>query len=412
VAVPETGDRRADECFDSAPESRLVGRPFPPLVPIVFVGLSTLAGLLAAEAVASPPRGETALPRDRFEWRLPPGFPTPLVPAGESMTSAKVELGRHLFYDTRLSGNGTQACGTCHRQELAFTDGRPRAVGSLGDVHRRSSMSLANVAYNVALTWADPGLRGLETQALVPMFGEHPVEMGLAGKEGELLARLEADGRYVDLFHAAFPDEARPIRIENVTRALAAFERTLISGDSPYDRLVYRGQSDALSEAAWRGMRLFFSDRLACSKCHAGFTFSGPVTFEGSGDGTEPVFHDTGLYNIDGRGGYPAEDTGLLAVTHRRRDMGRFRAPTLRNIALTAPYMHDGSLATLEAVIDHYAAGGRAGGSSRYKSALLRGFTITPEERRDLIEFLRSLTDESFVADPRFADPSRAPGPP
>ena len=326
------------------------------------------------------------------------------------MTPARVELGRHLFYDTRLSGNGTQACATCHRQELAFTDGRPHAVGSLGDVHRRSSMSLANVAYNVAFTWADPGLHSLEEQALVPMFGEHPVELGLAGKEGDLLARLAGDGRYVDLFHAAFPDEARPIRLENVTRALATFERTLISGNSPYDRLVYQGQADALSEAAWRGMRLFFSERLACSKCHAGFTFSGPVTFEGSGEGPEPVFHNTGLYDVDGRGGYPSEDTGLLAVTHRRRDMGRFRAPTLRNIALTAPYMHDGSIATLEAVIDHYATGGRAGGSGRYKSALLRGFAVSAAERQELIEFLKSLTDESFVTDTRIGDPWRTPG--
>jgi cytochrome c peroxidase len=328
------------------------------------------------------------------------------------MTPARVELGRRLFYDTRLSGNGTQACSTCHRQELAFTDGRPRAVGSLGDVHRRSSMSLANVAYNIVFTWASPDLRNLEKQALVPMFGEHPVEMGLAGREGELLARLEAAGRYVDLFHAAFPDEARPIRVENVTRALAAFERTLISGNSPYDRLVYQGQENALSESAWRGMRLFFSDRLACSRCHAGITFSGPVTFEGSGGGMEPVFFNTGLYDIDGRGGYPAEDTGLLSVTHRRRDMGRFRAPTLRNIGLTAPYMHDGSIATLEAVIDHYAAGGRAGGTSRYRSPLLQGFTLSAQERQDLLEFLNSLTDESFVTDTRFSDPRKTPGTP
>ncbi len=321
------------------------------------------------------------------------------------MTKEKVDLGRRLFYDTRLSGNGTLACAGCHRQELAFTDGRPRAIGSTGEIHPRGSPSLANAAYSVSLTWADPDRRSLEDQALVPMFREHPVELGMTGKETDVVERLQADGRYVAMFRAAFADEPRPIRIANVARALAAFERTLISGDSPYDRLVYQGRMDALSEAAWRGMRLFFSDRLACSKCHGGITFSGPIVFEGSPGAPEPVFHNTALYNLDGHGAYPEEDTGLRAVTGRRRDTGRFRAPTLRNIALTAPYMHDGSIPTLEAVIDHYAAGGRAGADNRYKSPLLRGFSISAGERQDLIEFLRSLTDETFVTDARFVDP-------
>ncbi len=321
------------------------------------------------------------------------------------MTPAKVELGRRLFYDTRLSGNGTQACAGCHRQDLAFTDGRPRAVGSTGEVHPRSSLSLANVAYDVALTWADSGLRRLEEQALVPMFRERPVELGLAGREKELAARLEADARYVAMFRAAFPDEPGAIRLGNVIRALAAFERTLISGDSPYDRLVYQGRMDALSEAAWRGMRLFFSDRLGCSTCHGGINFSGPVAFAGMAASVEPAFQNTGLYHLGGPGDDPAEDTGLRSVTHRRRDTGRFRTPTLRNIALTAPYMHDGSIGTLESVIDHYAAGGRAGANNRYKSPLLHGFSITAAEKQDLIEFLGSLTDERFVTDARFSDP-------
>jgi len=325
------------------------------------------------------------------------------------MTPAKVDLGRHLFYDTRLSANGTQACSSCHRQELAFTDGRSRAVGSTGEVHPRSSMSLANVAYNTSFTWADPGRLTLEDQALVPMLGERPVELGLAGREGVVVARLEADARYAVMFRAAFPADSEAIRIANVTRALAAFERTLISGGSPYDQLVYRGRMDALSESAWRGMRLFFSDRLACSKCHGGINFSGPVAFEGIAVRVEPVFHNTGLYSLDGLGAYPPEDTGLRSVTHRRKDMGRFRAPTLRNIALTAPYMHDGSIPTLEAVIDHYAAGGRAGGNSRYKSPLLQGFAITAAEKQDLIDFLGSLTDDQFVTDTRYTDPWKPP---
>jgi cytochrome c peroxidase len=240
----------------------------------------------------------------------------------------------------------------------------------------------------------------------------------MGGREAELIGRLEGDPDYRSRFQAAFPGEARPVSVPNVARALACFERTLVSGDSPYDRLVFQGQSDALSDAAWRGMRLFFSERLACSRCHAGFNFSGPADYEGLPGPPEPLFHNTGLYDVDGKGSYPAADTGLREATGRRRDMGRFKAPTLRNIAVTAPYMHDGSLATLEEAIDHYARGGRAGGASRWRSPLVRGFAIDGDERRDLIAFLESLTDSTFLADPRHGDPLQAdprhgdPGPP
>jgi cytochrome c peroxidase len=369
--------------------------------------LSAVAAIVLAWVAAATIR---AAPDDAlaWDWRLPPGFPVPRVPADNPMTAARVDLGRRLFYDVRLSGNRTQACATCHRQAQAFTDGRPQAIGSTGERHRRGAMSLANVAYAVSLTWADPEIRRLEDQAQVPLFGTHPVEMGMGGREEELVSRLAVEPLYPPLFAAAFPGEARPIRIDNLTRAIAAFERTLISGDAPYDRLVYRGEMTALDEAAWRGMRLFFSDRLACSRCHTGPTFSGPIEYEGMErlrSRPPPLFHNTGLYDLDGRGAYPQDDTGLEDVTGRRRDMGRFKAPTLRNIALTAPYMHDGSIATLEEVVAHYARGGRAGGAGRAKSTLVTGFAISDAEARDLIAFLRSLTDERFVGDPRFADP-------
>lgn len=320
------------------------------------------------------------------------------------MSEAGVALGRILFYDTRLSGNGSYACASCHRQELAFTDGRARALGSTGEDHPRSAMSLANVAYNVSLTWSDPELDRLEDQALVPMFGEHPVELGLAGGGEALIASLRDDAGLAAMFEAAFPGDGSPVTVGNVTKALASFERTLISGDSPYDRLVYHGEMEALSESAWRGMRLFFSDRLACSGCHGGFLFSGPIRFAGGG-AEKPVFHNTGLYNLDSAGAYPATSRGLYDHTGRANDMGRFRAPTLRNIALTAPYMHDGSIATLGGVIAHYAAGGRQGGNP-HKSERLRGFTLSPTEGDDLVAFLHSLTDERFISDPRFAAPA------
>ncbi|HEU5181054.1 MAG TPA: MbnH family di-heme enzyme, partial [Candidatus Polarisedimenticolia bacterium] len=308
-------------------------------------------------------------------------------------------------------GNGTYACASCHRQALAFTDGRARAVGSTGELHPRGAMSLANAAYDATLTWADPDMTRLEEQMLTPMYGRHPVELGLAGEE-EALKRIEAKPDYARSFAAAFPGEPGPVNMLNVRRAIASFERTLVSGDAPYDRLVYRGEP-ALSESALRGMRLFFSDKLKCSRCHGGFTFSGPVAFVGL-EPLAPTFHNTGLYNLGGVGLYPEDNTGIFQHTKKDEDMGRFRAPTLRNVEVTAPYMHDGSIATLEEVLAHYAAGGRTivggpnagvGRDNPHKSDLIGGFELDEEQRADLIEFLKSLTDRSFLTESRFADP-------
>jgi cytochrome c peroxidase len=331
---------------------------------------------------------------DGWVWSLPPGFPPPLVPPDNPMTREKVELGRRLFHDPRLSGNATYACASCHRPELAFTDGRPRAVGSTGEEHPRSAMSLVNVAYNATYTWADPRLDRLEDQMLVPMLGTDPVELGIGGREDEVLERLRRDAELLGRFAGAFPGEDDPITLPNVVRAIATYSRTILSGDSPYDRYVYRAETGALGEPARRGMRLFFSERLRCAECHGGFTFSGPVRFEGA-PAIPPTFHNTALYDLDGTGAYPEPNTGVHAVTEDPGDMGRFRAPTLRNIAVTGPYMHDGSVATLGEVVDLYAAGGRAP-SSPLKSERLAGFRIEPEERSDLLAFLDSLTDPAF----------------
>jgi cytochrome c peroxidase len=360
--------------------------------------------------------GEAAA--EAWAWNLPPGFPEPAVPASERLSGARVELGRQLFYDERLSGDGTFSCASCHRQALAFTDGRARAVGATGALHPRGAMSLANVAWAPALGWADPDTRRLDEQAAIPLSSVSPVEMGAAGREREIEARLTADAHYRDLFARAFPGEAPPISLAMARRAIAAFERTLISADSPYDRLVYRDDTAALSDVAREGMRLFFSERLGCGECHGGPLFAGPMRHAGAPD-VEPAYHNTGLYDVDGEGGYPAADTGLHQKTGRNEDMGRFRAPTLRNIAVTGPYMHDGSIASLEEVIAHYAAGGRAwseldgeprGRRSPLVSAAISGFVVTPEEVAALVAFLEHLTDERFLGDPRFADPESRAG--
>jgi len=387
---------------------------------------ASLALVIATGACSAPPRIEPdagpddaagdaivdAAPVDTFPWDLPPGFPTPLVPVDNPMNLAKVELGRRLFYDTRMSGNETFSCATCHEQARAFTELRSTSIGSTGEPHPRNSMSLANVAYLGRFTWANHLLAELETQAVVPIFSNEPVELGLRNMEGILLGRLGAEPIYPPLFSEAFPGQPNAITVANVVRALAAFQRTLLSGRSPYDRWQ-QGDASAVSEAAKRGKNLFDSERLECFHCHQGFNLQDVVKYVGK-PSVEARFHNTGLYNIGGIGAYPAPNTGLHALTGAASDMGRFRAPTLRNVEVTAPYFHDGSAATLDDVIDHYAAGGRTiasgpnagnGALNPYKSSFLIGFTLTPEERDDLKAFLTSLTDPTFLSDPRHANP-------
>lgn len=349
---------------------------------------------------------------DTYDWQLPPDMPPPVVPEDNPMTPAKVELGRWLFYDTRLSGNKTMSCASCHVQALAFTDGKARSVGSTGETHPRSSMSLVNVAYASRLTWANPLLDRLEDQALTPLLGEDPVEMGLGQQADDFEALLRADANYSALATEAFPDDQDPHSLLNGVRAMSAFVRTIISLDAPYDRYI-AGDADALSDTAIRGMDLFFSERLECFHCHGGFNFSDSTTHANTR--VESVgYHNTGLYNLAGEGAYPADNTGLYDMTGERRDMGRFKAPSLRNVAVTAPYMHDGSVATLEEVIRHYQRGGRLiengeyagdGRLSPYKSEFVRGFELSDSEREDLKAFLQSLTDTTVLTDARFSNP-------
>lgn len=347
-----------------------------------------------------------------YDWNLPAWVPKPLVPHDNPMNAAKVELGRHLFYEQRLSITGDFSCASCHQQSLAFTDGKTVGVGATGEKHPRNSMSLTNIGYSPVLTWGNPLMTDLETQVLVPLFGEHPVEMGMVGREDLLLNELRDDPQYPQMFAAAF-DEEDPISIRNLAKALASFERTLISFQSPYDRYRYGGDSNAIAQAAKRGERLFHSERLECFHCHGGINFTDSIQHERLAF-TEFAFHNTGLYNIDGKGAYPPLNTGVYEISHEPKDMGRFKAPSLRNIALTAPYMNDGSIATLDEVIEHYKAGGRTihtgkwagvGHKNPYKSGFVKGFKLTDSEKSDLLAFLHSLTDADFVSNPSLSNP-------
>ncbi|MEZ5595468.1 MAG: cytochrome c peroxidase [Pseudomonadales bacterium] len=311
-----------------------------------FAAAGALMLLLAAQA---PRAGE-------FVWQLPDGIAPPPAPADNPITAEKVALGRALFADTRLSINDRTSCATCHVAEREFTDGLPRAVGTLGDRHPRNTPTLWNAGYYVSLTWRDAGLTTLEAQLRIPLTSTSPVEMGYTDA---LLPRLAADAVLGSLHQQAFGDT--PMSLDTLVKALASYVRTLVRMDSPFDRYLLYDERTGVSDRAKAGLKLFFSERLACSHCHAGPHLSGPV--HEPGKDVPPVFHRT-------------------AVSDTADPM---RAPSLRLISRTAPYMHDGSLPDLSAVLDFYEAGGGLNAEH------LQAFTLTSDERQALLAFLELL---------------------
>ena len=348
-----------------------------------------------------------------YSWDLPSSLPLPVVPADNPMTVEKVTLGRHLFYEKRLSGNQSYACSSCHQQRNAFTDGRVTPIGSTGTVLPRNSMPLINAAYMSMFMWANPLLTTLEEQILVPMFSDAPVEMGMSENSDEILARLSRDDDYQKMFKAAYPADHDPFALKNVIYAITSFERTLVSASSPYDR-YQAGDTTAMSDSAVRGMNAFFTEKFDCYHCHAGTTFT--TSFQSANTPPPPRdMRNTGLYNLDGKGAYPPDNVGLFEFTQFNNDMGKFKVPTLRNVELTAPYFHDGSAATLDEVLEVYAHGGRTittgplagdGTTSPHRDPLVKGFDMSDDEKADMIAFLKSLTDTAFVNDARYANPS------
>lgn len=320
-------------------------------------------GVLAVHNARAEPAGWPA-PHYRFENNAP--------------TLARVELGRRLFYDPRLSADGRVACASCHQQSAAFAHARHRFSHGIGDrIGTRNAPALFNVAWQPDFMW-DGAVNHLEHQPLAPLT--NPVEMGATLPD--TLARLRADPDYPSRFEAAFGSSE--IDSQRLLRALAQFLATLVSADSAYDR-AQRGEV-ALSPTAEKGRTLFGTH---CATCHA-----------------EPLFTDFS-YRDNGLDAVP-KDPGRGAITGREEDRGRFRVPSLRNVALTAPYMHDGRFETLDAVLDHYTRGLQS--SSGLDPVLATPPTLDPADRRALIVFLQSLTDTGFVVDPRFAEPDAVTG--
>ncbi len=363
-----------------------------------WIALTIVAGVVIS-ASAKDAGYRLAVP----EWMSQP--PSEIT---ASMSNGKVELGRHLFYDTRLSADGSMSCATCHLQGRAFTDGQVVHAGVHGEPGVRNVPGLANLAYMPVLNWANPTLKQLTTQVLIPIFGDNPTEMGRGGQEAELFTSLSTDPAYLKLLRGAYPEKSQ-FDLEVLTGGLASFVFSIVSFDSPYDHYKRLGQESAISNAAKRGEALFFGEELECSHCHGGINFTD--NFQSAATPFPEIgFHNTGLYNLDGKGAYPANNAGARLVTGATDDEGRFRSPSLRNIALTPPYMHDGSIATLEDVIrKHYALGGLAStsphGPSPIRDPLITGFQVSDEQVADLVAFLNSLTDHRLLVNPAYQKP-------
>jgi cytochrome c peroxidase len=318
----------------------------------------------------------------------------PPHPADNPPTPIKIELGRRLFYDGDLSFTGVMSCATCHEQKRGFTDPNKTRPGVFNDPGERNIQTLANLAWLNSLTWGGPQVDTLEHQALIPIEGLVPVEMGFhRAPEGALPARLRDQSCYPQLFAAAFPEKNGEISMDTITMALAAFQRSLVTLDSPYDR-YRRGDVTAISAQAKRGEALFNAKQ--CSSCHVGAHFTDAALPD-----RKPIdaFHAL----APPRPGDPLKpDTGLHRITQKQEDIYKFRTQGLRNVALSAPYMHDGEQPTLaDAIRHHYAAADRQT-DARLKHA------ITDRDLADLIAFLESLTDEGFITNPAFALPPAA----
>lgn len=298
--------------------------------------------------------------------RASPGFGPVPSPSHNPTSARKVELGEALFFDPVLSRDGTISCGTCHRPERAFAESVPVSVGIEGRVGIRNSPTLVNVAYRRSLFW-DGGSLTLENQVVSPLENEVEMDADLA----TVLGRLNADPEYRFMFEDAFGDSAT---VTTMTQAIAAFQRTIVGSGAPYDRYA-GGQVGAISESAKRGLALF-EGKAGCAGCHSGPAF------------TDDSFRNNGIR-------FQNADSGRARITLSPDDFAKFRVPTLRNVEITPPYMHDGRFFTLEEVVTHYDSGGTG---ARGQDPAIRPLNLSAQERADLVAFLRSLSDDKIYS--------------
>lgn len=333
-------------------------------IPIHIIVLSLLGILFFSCSSSDDNQGMTIY--------TPQGFEEVFYPEGNEFTQERWELGKRLFYDPILSVDSTLSCASCHKQEFAFADNKDKTPGVFDRPGKRNAPTLANVGY-LPYVLFEGSVPTLEMQILVPIQEHNEFNHNIV-----LIAEaLNNNKVYKELSQKAYKRNPDAFVI---TRAISNFQRTLISGHSRFDQYNYQNDKQALSESEKRGMDLFFGDKAKCSQCHSGFQF------------TNYNFENNGLYE-------EYEDIGRYHFTGMESDKNKFKVPTLRNIEVTAPYMHDGSINSLMEVIEHYNKGGENHVS---KNSLIQPLNLTSEEKEDLEAFLISLTDWTFINNPMF----------
>lgn len=298
---------------------------------------------------------------------VPSHFPSMYYPEGNEYSYDRWLLGKKLFYENRLSVSNSVNCGSCHHAEKAFSDSIPLSFGDNNILGKSNAPSLTNIGYNPYFTRAG-GVPTLEMQILVPIQEHDEFNTNIL----DIIDKLKQDSFYVQLSRKAYNRELDPFVL---TRAISNFERSFISGNSAYDQYYFHNNKNALTQSQINGMNLFFSSKTNCSQCHSGFNLS------------NYAFENNGLYEI-------YRDNGRMRLTRLESDRARFKVPTLRNIVLTAPYMHDGSFQSLEEIVDHYNSGGK---NHINKSNQVQPLNLSQSEKQDLVSFLKSLTDHSFI---------------
>lgn len=306
-----------------------------------------------------------------FEPQTPIGFPEMVYPQDNPYSYESWFLGKQLFFDKRLSRNNDLSCATCHQPDKAFTDNLQFSFGDNNAVGTVNAPTLTNTGYQPYFNFSG-GVISLETQILVPIQEHNEFNTNIL----DIIAKLSTDLTYEQLSYKAYN---RPFDAFVLTRALANFQRSLISGNSRYDQHFLQNKN-TLNESELRGHEIFFGDVAKCSQCHSGFNF------------TSYVFENNGLYE-------EYDNMGRMLITFQESDRAKFKIPTLRNIALTAPYMHDGSFTNLEQVVEHYNNGGA---NHPNKSTRIQPLNLTNDQKQDLVNFLKTLTDDSFVQNPFF----------
>lgn len=313
---------------------------------------------------------------DQYEYKVPQFFPEMLVPDDNAPTATRIELGRHLFYEKDLSRDGTISCGSCHKPEMAFADQMTKSFGIENRIGKRNSPTLMNIAYNTSFFF-DGGVPTLELQVLAPIEEHSEMDFDIVS----VAERLSTNEQYQNWSRKAYDRNIDPFVI---MRSIAAFERSLLSFESPFDKYYYQGEENAISESAKKGWALFKTREIGCISCHK-----------------PPLFTNHGFYHV---GLSDNGDEGRRRVTGLEDDRGKFKTPTLRNLEYTFPYMHDGRFETLEEVVEHFNYGGVEHSN---KDSRIKALNLTEEEIKDIVSFLNSLNDPSVLTKEAFQNPNK-----